>query len=329
VEAVYEGRGVWNAPKLYIGTDHVRYRFLLDTDTPEELKYWCATWDNAGSRPSAYTSGYLKVRALGQDEYDALMLKDNRACWMFPDTETDRLAACKVSMNEASPTQLVSFSTAHLGPRAVFIGDSITWQWGTSPREISKDKIVISLNPMPSYLQDRGANVLVTWHPEFFTRNNYLDKGISGENTSQMLLRYERDVLKQDPQCVVIMGGTNDLAQGYSKANILQNIKSMAEQADAAGIRVILCSVTPCNRVYSALSNPNTKGAHIIALNDMIKSYASEKGFIYCDYHPALVDTDGLALQQRYWLYDDLHPNPDAYTVMEGIIKPIIDSITE
>ena len=329
IDAVYEGRGVWSVPKLYIGTDHVRYRFLLDTDTPPALKSWCATWDNAGSQPSAYDASYLAVRALGQDDYDALYLKDNRACWMFPASETDRLAAFSLSMNASSPKMEVTFSTAHTGPKAVFIGDSITWQWGTNPREIAKSKIVIPLDPMPSWLQDRGDNVYVTWHPEFFTRNNYVDKGISAENTSQMRLRYEKDVLKLDPQCVVIMGGTNDLAQGVSKAVIFDNIKYMAEAAEAANMQVILCSITPCNREYSNLSNPKTKGAHIIAVNKMVKDYADEKGFIYCDYHPVLVAEDGLSMQERFWLYDDLHPNPDAYTLMEGVIKPIIESITE
>ena len=65
----------------------------------------------------------------------------------------------------------------------------------------------------------------------------------------------------------------------------------------------------------------------IIELNKMIKAYADSKGFTYCDYHPALAAADGLALKDEYCLYDRLHPNPDAYTVMEGIIKPIIDGL--
>lgn len=329
IEASYEGRGVWNVPKLYIGNDHIRYRFLLETDTPSELKYWCATWDNAGAQPSAYSADYLKVRALGQDEYDALYLKDNRACWMFPESETDRLAAFTLSMNASAPSMEVAFSTAHMGPKAVFIGDSITWQWGLTYRDIDKSTIVIPMNPLPSWMEIRDTKVRVTWHSQFFTQNDYVDMGISANNTSQMVVRYQNDVLKRDPQCVVIMGGTNDLAQGVTKANILQNIKTMAEQAEALNMKVVLCSVTPCNKSYSALSNPKTKGAHIIELNRMIKEYADSKGFIYCDYFPVLVDTDGLSMQQRYWLYDDLHPNPDAYTAMEGVIKPIIDSITE
>jgi len=327
VEAVYQGGGVWTVPKLYIGTDHVRYRFLLETDTPAELRYWCATWDNAGAQPAAYSPDYLRIRALGQEEYDALYLKDNRACWMFPLEETGRLADFTLSMNTG--TLEVAFSTAHTGPKAAFIGDSITWQWGTSPREIAKSLIVIPLSPLPSFLQDKGTNVLVTWHPSFFSSHGYIDKGISAENTIQMVARYQRDILSADPSVVVIMGGTNDLAQGYSKEQILKNLATMAEGADALGMKVILCSVTPCNEVYSRLSNPNTKGAHILALNKMLKEYALGKGFGWCDYHPALAAPDGLALRDEFCLYDRLHPNPAAYTVMEGIIRPIIDSLTE
>ena len=215
----------------------------------------------------------------------------------------------------------------HKGPRAIYIGDSITWQWGTTPREIAKSKIVIPLEPLPSFLTDRGNNVLVTWHPGFFSGNDYLDMGISAENTTQMLARYQKDVLDKDPSCVVIMGGTNDLAQGVSKSAIMSNLKAMAERAAAGDIKVILCSVTPCNDTYSLLYNPKTKGQHIIDLNKMIRDYAQEKGFKYCDYWTVLVASDGLALKEEYRLYDNLHPNPAAYDKMESIIKPIIDSI--
>lgn len=165
----------------------------------------------------------------------------------------------KDSVVEPPPPE-VQQEGSKTGPLAIFIGDSITWQWGTNPKEISKDKIVIPLNSLPSWLEDRGNNVRVTWHPGFFSSNNYVDKGISAETTTQMMLRYKRDVLDLDPHIVVIMGGTNDLAQGVTRNKILENISSMAEQAEGANIKVILCSITPCNEVYSRLSNPNTKG---------------------------------------------------------------------
>ena len=218
-------------------------------------------------------------------------------------------------------------TVAHKGPKAVFIGDSITWQWGLVTRKLkATQQVIIPIDPLPAWMSISGSDVTVTWHASFFTQNNYVDKGVSGERTDQMLDRYQKDVLSQDPFCVVIMGGTNDLAQGYTKDQILANIKSMAEQAAAAKMKVILCSITPCNMEYSKLT-PRPKGTHIVALNKMIKAYAAEKGFTYCDYYPALVASDGYSLKDEYCLYDKLHPNPDAYTVMEGIIKPIIASL--
>lgn len=224
--------------------------------------------------------------------------------------------------NEIGPDDPAS----HKGPKAVFIGDSITWQWGIAPRQIARDKIVIPLDPLPAWMKLAGDNVEVTWHPGFFASNGYVDKGVSGENTTEMRSRFQRDVLSQDPLFVVIMGGTNDLAQGVSKSLILDNLRSMAEQAAADGIKVVLCSVTPCNQSYSKLS-PREKGTHIVALNKMIKDYAAEKGFAYCDYYPALVAADGYSLKEEYCLYDRLHPNPDAYTVMEEIIQRILNVV--
>ena len=218
-------------------------------------------------------------------------------------------------------------TAAHKGPKAVYIGDSITWQWGLVTRKLKESqKVIIPTDPMPAWMSISGEDVTITWHASFFTKNDYTDMGVSGERTDQMLDRYQKDVLAKDPFVVVIMGGTNDLAQGYTKDQILGNIKSMAEQAAAKNMKVVLCSVTPCNERYSRLS-PKEKGTHIVALNKMIKEYAASKSFVYCDYYPSLVAADGYSLKDEYCLYDKLHPNPDAYTVMEGIIKPIIDSL--
>ena len=122
------------------------------------------------------------------------------------------------------------------------------------------------------------------------------------------------------------MGGTNDLAQGVSKEEIVSNIGQMADMASGAGIKVVLCTVTPNNDTYSRL-NPKNKGPHIIELNGMLKEHAVDRGYSWCDYWSSLVADDGLSMKEEYRLYDNLHPGPVAYTVMEGIIKPIIDSL--
>ena len=209
---------------------------------------------------------------------------------------------------------------------AAFIGDSITWQWARNSGTYSKTKYPILIPFNPSYMTDDGSTVTVSFHPGFFSGNNYVDRGVSGQNTTQMLARFDKDIVDLNPKVVVIMGGTNDLAQGVTKKQILANLSAMAEKADAAGIKVVLCSVTPCNDNYSKLS-PKNKGPHIIELNGMIKEYVDSKGFTYCNYWPELVAEDQLALHPNYRLYDNLHPGPDGYDKMEAIIKPIIDSL--
>ena len=207
---------------------------------------------------------------------------------------------------------------------AIFVGDSITWQWARTSTSFAESNLKIPFDD--SYMTRSGSNVIVPFHPGFFAGNGYIDKGISGQNTTQMLERFQKDVVDQNPQVVVIMGGTNDLAQGVTKEAIVANITSMAEMADAAGIKVVLCTVTPNNDYYSRL-NPHEKGTHIIALNGMLQDYADKKHFSWCNYWSSLVADDGLSLKEEYRLYDNLHPGPVGYDVMEPIIKPIIDSL--
>ena len=204
------------------------------------------------------------------------------------------------------------------------MGDSITWQWARTSTSFAESNLKIPFDS--SYMTRNGDNVVVPFHPGFFAGNGYLDKGISGQNTSQMLARFQKDVIDLDPQVVVVMGGTNDLAQGVSKDQIVANIYEMASMASGAGIKVVLCTVTPNNDTYSRL-DPKNKGPHIIELNGMLKDLANSKGFSWCDYWSSLVADDGLSMKEEYRLYDNLHPGPVAYTVMEGIIKPIIDSL--
>ena len=209
---------------------------------------------------------------------------------------------------------------------AIFVGDSITWQWARHSASYDKSRFPILIPFDSAYMTDDGSTVTVKFHPGFFAGNGYIDKGISGQNTTQMLERFQKDVVDQNPKVVVIMGGTNDLAQGVSKDEIVDHILSMASMAEGAGIKVVLCTVTPNNDYYSKL-DPHEKGTHIIALNEMLHEQATFRHYAWCDYWSALVADDGLSLKEEYRLYDNLHPGPVAYTVMEGIIKPIIDSL--
>jgi lysophospholipase L1-like esterase len=159
--------------------------------------------------------------------------------------------------------------------------------------------------------------------PAFFADNNFVGRGISGQVSSQMLVRFQEDVINLHPKVVVICCGTNDIAQnnGYiSLEHILQNIKSMCELARANKIKPVVCSTLPSKGFKW---RPEIKPANdIIRLNEMIKAYAKENKIPYVDYHSALKDEEN-GLPRKY-SKDGVHPNAQGYAVMESVIMPIL-----
>ena len=167
-----------------------------------------------------------------------------------------------------------------------------------------------------------GNSITDGWdnaHPEFFTANNFACRGIGGQVTAQMLCRFRADVINLHPQAVVILAGTNDLAQntGYiSLEHILDNIQSMAELARANGIRPVLCSVLPAGDFpWRPGLEPAQK---IVRLNAMIRAYAEREGIPYVDYHAALDNGSG-GLDARI-SRDGCHPTLYGYTLMEPMV---------
>lgn len=174
-------------------------------------------------------------------------------------------------------------------PRIVFMGNSITEGW-------------------------------LTHSPEFFQNKSYVNRGISGQTTPQMLLRFRQDVVQLEPNVVVILAGTNDIAgnTGPSTLEMIQNnIASMCEIAESNGIDVLLCSVLPA---YDYPWRPGLQPAEKIKkLNQWIKDYAALNEWVYIDYYSAMVDEKG-GLPSKY-SEDGVHPNRAGYAVMEGILK--------
>ncbi|MFV0328531.1 MAG: SGNH/GDSL hydrolase family protein [Dysgonomonas sp.] len=167
----------------------------------------------------------------------------------------------------------------------------------------------------------------VNIHPDFFTSNNYIGRGIGGQTSPQLLSRFRQDVVNLKPVAVVINIGTNDVAENSGKYNAdftLDNIKSMAELADANGIKVILSSVTPAIE-YGWRKEITDVVAKITALNANIEAYAKAKGFAYIDYFSVLKDENG-ALLGSYG-NDGVHPNEEGYLVMEKTAKDVIDKV--
>ncbi len=137
-----------------------------------------------------------------------------------------------------------------------------------------------------------GDSITDIWaqqDPDFFTLNDFVGRGISGQTTSQMLVRFRRDVIDLRPQVVVIMAGTNDIARngGYiSPENTLGNLISMCELARANGIAVILCSIPPASRFW--WREGIEPAAKVVELNAMIRDYAGRNSIPYLDYHSRL-----------------------------------------
>lgn len=174
-----------------------------------------------------------------------------------------------------------------------------------------------------------GNSITEGWigkHPEFFSSHGYVSRAISGQTTSQMLVRFRADVVELHPQVVVICAGTNDIAQntGYiSLEHILDNLQSMVDLARAHGIRPILCSVPPAGDFSW---NPGLEPApKIIRLNEMIKAYADEEGIPYVDYHTQMATENGAMIAA--YTYDGVHPAEAGYEVMERILPPVVEQV--
>jgi lysophospholipase L1-like esterase len=187
--------------------------------------------------------------------------------------------------------------------RVVFIGDSITDMW--------------------VQLQFGG----------FFPGKPYIDRGISGQTTPQMLIRFRPDVVALHSQVVVILAGTNDLAGNTGPMTVAQiedNLTSMDELAHANKIRVVLASVLPVsNYGHDRSGNPvdmriKRQPEKILELNAWIKKYAVDHGDTYLDYFAATVDDQGLL--KKDLSEDGLHPNAQGYAVMSPLAEQAIET---
>ena len=171
-----------------------------------------------------------------------------------------------------------------------------------------------------------GNSITEGWiqmRPEFFNNRDYINRGIGGQTTPQMLLRFREDVINLNPSVVIILAGTNDIAgnSGYiSLESIIDNIKSMAEIANANGIKVIISSILPAiDYPWKPGLDPASK---IIIINKALKAFSDENNFIYLDYYAAMVDDKGGLKVPEYTTANDLvHPNKKGYLVMEKLAE--------
>lgn len=180
--------------------------------------------------------------------------------------------------------------TAAYKYNCAFMGDSITQFWASS---------------------GNGG------HPEFFSSNNFLGKGISGQKTWEMLARFDKDIIKNNPRAVIILAGTNNIGwyPDTCDVNVIKrHVAFMCEMADAAGIKPIVCSILPRKKY-------NDK---VITSNALLRDYAAVKGFAYVDYYKDM-SVDDVIISSYF--PDGLHPNSDGFYVMEGICLPVIEEV--
>lgn len=201
--------------------------------------------------------------------------------------------------------------------------DQLKTDWANLTR-YAKENMILGL-------QTRGENRVVFmgnsitegWKltdSAFFEGRPYIDRGISGQTTPQMLVRFRPDVIDLKPTAVVILAGINDIAENtgpISLEAIFGNIVSMVQLAKANNIKVVMCSVLPANRFpWRPSIQPAEK---VIALNKMLYDYATQHKIVYVDYYSAMVDNEK-GLPKKY-AEDGIHPTLEGYKVMEGLVE--------
>lgn len=181
------------------------------------------------------------------------------------------------------------------------------------------------LLPMPAKKEKRvvflGSSIFEFWKqkdPEYFSQNSYVDRGISGQISPQLLIRFRQDVINLKPKVVIILAGSNDIAGNTGHVTIdkiMDNIKSMAELARLHRIKVILCKYLP---VYEYPWNKRIKAADsIVNLNREIEAYAKKRNYTVLDYWTPLVDER--KGQRAELTVDGVHPNPEGYKIMKKV----------
>lgn len=176
-----------------------------------------------------------------------------------------------------------------------------------------------------------GNSITEGWlnlRPDFFKGKPYVNRGISGQTTPQMLIRFRQDVVDLNPEVVVILAGINDIAGNTGPSTIemiTDNLASMAEIAVANDIKVVMCSVLPA---YDFPWSPGLEpGPKVVTLNKWIKEFSEKEGLIYADYFSATAD-DRPGLRKD--LGDDgVHPNEKGYKIMEPLVEHAIKKAME
>lgn len=172
-----------------------------------------------------------------------------------------------------------------------------------------------------------GNSITDNWayfHSDFFNSHNYCGRGISGQTSAQMLVRFTSDVINLHPKAVVVMAGTNDVAHNdywVAPDKVVENVIAMCNLAKANGIVPIISSIPPCSKFVWREELENV-GQTIVDINRNLKAYAEANDIVYVDYHSALAD-ENLGFPKSL-SEDGCHPDPDTYFIMESMVLEAI-----
>ena len=229
----------------------------------------------------------------------------------------------KQEENKAQTNQLPNFTPEQIEEFRNKMNEMLRTDFANLKRYRAKNDSI----GLPAKNEDRivfmGNSITDWWEPYWgihFAGKPYVNRGIAGQTTAQMLIRFKPDVINLKPKVVVILAGINDIngMTGPTTNDMIKdNISSMVEIAQSNGIKVVLSTLLPC---YSIKGRSDLKPAdRVVELNAWIKKYAKEKNCVYLDYFTPLADeNNGL---KKEFTPDGVHPNKAGYDIMAPIVK--------
>lgn len=205
----------------------------------------------------------------------------------------------------------------------MFVSQNYAQDWANLERFQKENALLMDPDPTVDRIVFMGNSITEGWknsRPEFFEGKSYINRGISGQTTPQMLLRFRQDVIDLKPSAVVILAGINDIAGNTGPSTIdmiMDNLMSMSELAMSNHIKVILCSVLPAKDFpWRPGLEPADK---VIKLNALLQSFAIEHNLVFVDYFSAMVNNEkGLSEDLAN---DGVHPTVLGYSVMEPLVE--------
>ena len=227
-------------------------------------------------------------------------------------------------------SQLVSDFTPHnavccLGFQAQPLANTLV-DWNQLGRYHADDERLKALGVQPGRVVFMGDSITDGWNlAQYFPGKPYVNRGISGQTTPQMLVRMFPDVIDLNPVAMIILAGTNDIAGNTGPETLTmveENLQAMAELAQKHGIKVVFCLLLPVSDYTGRKQTEHRPPSDVLKLNDWIKDYAGRAGATVADYYSALVDEHGML--REGFSDDGLHPNAKGYALMVPVATAAI-----